>query len=241
MMIGGALCNDATLEDAPEIGQIDAEKTYRAVGDPTAGALVIASARQGSPKPALEARLPRVDELPFDSDPKHMTTVHQLRQPLNEEHKLPQLDASFTTLEYAFHPHRNGEGYIAFTKGAVDSLLDVAGAVWVGDKKVPLNEEWRARIGDANTELAKEGLRVLGVAFRPLDRRTRTDELEDQLTFVGIGTLPATIDGLFVRCATVADLPAIGAPARRRRARQLGRACGSPASRGLSARFRGDR
>ena len=70
MLTGGALCNDAILEKNDE--------GYTMVGDPTEGALVVAAVRAGLWKEELERALPRVAELPFDSDRKRMTTVHQL-------------------------------------------------------------------------------------------------------------------------------------------------------------------
>ena len=70
MLAGGALCNDAILEQT--------EEGFSAIGDPTEGALVIAAVRAGLWKEKLEKALPRVAELPFDSDRKRMTTVHQV-------------------------------------------------------------------------------------------------------------------------------------------------------------------
>jgi len=68
---GGALCNDALLEDDEGDGP-------RAIGDPTEGALVVAAAREGLKKPELESALPRVGEIAFDSERKRMTTLHQV-------------------------------------------------------------------------------------------------------------------------------------------------------------------
>jgi Ca2+-transporting ATPase len=59
--------------------------------------------------------------------------------------------------------------YVAFTKGAVDSLLEVSNWVWTGCRAESLCEGWRARITTANNELAEDGMRVLGIAFRLLD------------------------------------------------------------------------
>ena len=68
MLAGGALCNDAILEAK--------EQEFSAIGDPTEGALVIAAVRAGLWKTELEKALPRVAELPFDSDRKRMSTFH---------------------------------------------------------------------------------------------------------------------------------------------------------------------
>ena len=71
LLTGGALCNDAQLQ------RDDSSGRYHALGDPTEGALVVAAARLGLQKQELDQAMPRLAELPFDSDRKRMTTVHQ--------------------------------------------------------------------------------------------------------------------------------------------------------------------
>ncbi|MFI9150632.1 cation-translocating P-type ATPase [Streptomyces sp. NPDC053367] len=66
------LCNDAALEPAP-----DGSAEWRALGDPTEAALLVAGARLGLDRAALNRELPRVGEIPFDSGRKRMTTVHR--------------------------------------------------------------------------------------------------------------------------------------------------------------------
>ncbi|MGY0055633.1 cation-translocating P-type ATPase [Streptomyces sp. LZ34] len=66
------LCNDAALEPPPDDGT-----PWRAMGDPTEAALLAAGARLGLDRGALDGELPRVDEIPFDSARKCMTTVHR--------------------------------------------------------------------------------------------------------------------------------------------------------------------
>ena len=58
--------------------------------------------------------------------------------------------------------------FVAFGKGSVDGLLDITSHVWSGDQAIPLTDELRQRILDANDALAQDGQRVLGVVFRPL-------------------------------------------------------------------------
>ena len=171
LLAGGTLCNDALLEE-------DEEDGFRAIGDPTEGALVVAAAREGMKKSELEASLPRVREVPFDSRRKRMTTVHEIASPSGSE-----------TWENVIS---NGGGdsapYVAFTKGAVDSLLEISSHVWSGDGRVEaLGEEWRERISAANERLAGDGVRVLGVGLRRMqDLDGSGDELESDLTFVGM-------------------------------------------------------
>jgi len=171
LLMGGALCNDATLE--PDSGR---PGHFRAAGDPTEGALVIAAARYGLLKERLEATYPRIAEAPFDSDRKRMTTVHRIADCNAWIGACLELDP---------------ETPIAFAKGGVDSLLDVCSRVWDAGKPATLNEDWRERIGSANDELARGGMRVLGVAFRFVPGGSQAGagnpaNLEQDLIFIGL-------------------------------------------------------
>ncbi|MDQ5819649.1 MAG: cation-translocating P-type ATPase, partial [Actinomycetota bacterium] len=174
LLAGGALCNDALLEDNEKDG-------FRAIGDPTEGALVVAAAREGMKKPELEGALPRVREVPFDSERKRMTTVHEVV--VNSGSGIP--DALESALK---NEVRESTPYVAFTKGAVDSLLEISSEVWTDDGQVePLSEGWRERISAANERLAENGIRVLGVGLRRLRSLDSSgDELERGLTFFGM-------------------------------------------------------
>jgi len=170
LLMGGALCNDA---------QLVADSTrsnYHALGDPTESALVVAAARMGFWKSELEQVFPRVAELPFDSGRRRMTTVHQVFRSTST----PQI------------PIDSGLGdwpYLAFTKGSVDGLLDISSRVWADGQAEPLTPEWRRRVQTANNTLAQKGMRVLGVAFRPLKTLPtdgQSEPLERDLVFVGL-------------------------------------------------------
>ncbi|MCB0207582.1 MAG: HAD-IC family P-type ATPase, partial [Anaerolineae bacterium] len=80
--------------------------------------------------------------------------------------------------------------YIAFTKGAVDSLLDVAAYVWEGEMNNinPLDDQVRERILAANSRFAERGQRVLGVAIRPLEETEidALDDIEEEMIFIGL-------------------------------------------------------
>ena len=161
LLKAGALCNDAILqtEDGVE----------RAIGDPTEGALVVAAATLGYKKEELDKRWPRVDEIPFTSERKRMTTIHKV------EIKDDDTEAPWS-----------GSPYVAFTKGAVDSLLEISDRIWTGEENdfVELDDEWRQRILDGNAKLAGEGQRVLALAFRPLEEED--EEREDDAIFIGL-------------------------------------------------------
>jgi P-type Ca2+ transporter type 2C len=169
-LAGGALCNDAVLEAIPgEPG------SFSSVGDPTEGALVIASARAGLWKAELEKAFPRVAELPFDSERKRMTTVHRPNPELVPELLNPYQDKRPDFFE-AGH-------FLVITKGAVDGLLEVSDRVWSGGQTELLNEHWRERIMKANNDLAENGMRVLGLAFC---QRGIPEPVESNLIFIGM-------------------------------------------------------
>ncbi|MDY6877288.1 MAG: cation-translocating P-type ATPase [Chloroflexota bacterium] len=177
LLVGAALCNDAVLQPAEdEAGRL------RAVGDPTEGALVTAAAEFGLLKPELERTLPRVAEVPFTSERKRMTTVHEFtaEAQASRRHLCHLVDAA---------PTDSSPLYLAFTKGAIDSVLEVSSRVWVESQVQPLTEHWSQRIQVANDQLAEDGMRVLGVAFRPLEApppNGREEALENDLVFVGL-------------------------------------------------------
>ena len=129
-------------------------------GEPTEAALVAWAAKLGLPKPELKGTLSRVGEAPFDSMRKMMSTVH-----------------------------RTGNGYIQYTKGAVDVVIDRCTHYLKDGAFVPMTEEYRETILRANKEMADRALRVLAAAERvwdiaPADSEPET--LEKDLCFLGL-------------------------------------------------------
>ena len=145
------------------------EGHWHAIGDPTEGALVVAAARAGRQKAELDHAFARVSEAPFDSERKRMTTVHKKPNP---NYQLP-----ISNLESPF---------VVFTKGAIDSLIDISPHVWVDGRIEPMTKEWRERIEAANARLAENGNRVLGVAWKSADDIPQNDSLESNLIFIGM-------------------------------------------------------
>ncbi len=175
LLASGSLCNDALLEPSSD----DADR-FTAIGDPTEGALVIAAARAGLWKDSLEEVHPRRAELPFDSERKRMTTIHQLRDGISN---LP-VDPLKVARDSLGQPP-----YLGITKGAVDGLLEISSQVWNEGEICPLDEGWRERIRQANNSLAQNGMRILGVAIRPLSELpglTVGAEVEQDLIFIGL-------------------------------------------------------
>lgn len=160
LLTGAALCNDAYIRrESPQLAPVEV------VGDPTETALVEASGRFGVWKDELEHALPRVAEVPFDSVRKRMTTVHRMPS----DRRVELIEAP----------------YVAFTKGAVDSILHVASHAWTDDGAVALTQSIRASILAADARLASEGARVLGLAYRPLTDAS-VEAVEQELVFLGM-------------------------------------------------------
>jgi Ca2+-transporting ATPase len=173
LLAGGALCSDAALREHGE----GAER-FSAVGDPTEGALVVAAARMALPKDDLQRLLPRVGELPFDSDRKRMTTIHRLG-----EGQLPPSLGGLLRGPVGLAP---GD-MLAITKGAVDSLLAVSDRLWECGGVVAMDAAARQRIAAANDGLAAKGMRVLGLAMRRYEGApAHAADAESGLVFLGM-------------------------------------------------------
>ncbi len=156
-----ALDTDAYLER-------DNDGRFNVVGDTTEGALLVAAQKIGWTRDQLEADLPRVAELPFSSERKAMTTIHEV--------KGDHADLLF-------------EGkYIAITKGAPDRLIEWAGYEHTPDGVIPLSKERHQAWHDQVDKMAAQGLRVLGVGYRPLDSVPDkvTPEIERQINLLGL-------------------------------------------------------
>jgi len=176
LLIGGALCNDASVRQNGKPGD------FEILGDPTEGALLVAAARVGLWKEQLDATFPRVAELPFDSQRKRMTTVHEWAK---STERLPKALRGAWRLSL----DEKDAARLAFVKGSVDGLLELSRFALNEGRIVPMTPELRARITGANDELASKGMRVIGVAIRPLGLVPVNGDLfklESELTFVGV-------------------------------------------------------
>lgn len=174
-MLGSTLCNNATVVDPSE-----SEDAPKAMGDPTEIALVVAADRLGLDQDEIEVLFPRVAEVPFDSDRKRMTTIHKFDQ---VDWAKPVAQQIVSLKQVSNYP------YIAFTKGAIDSLLTIATHYWQDERAQPLDEPERETVRRENDKLASLGTRVLGVGFRFLDQLPQVGqeaEIEQDLTLVGL-------------------------------------------------------
>lgn len=134
MLLCAALCNDAELTE---------ESNPEDHGDPTEIALLQAVTTRGESLEALKQHFPRVNELPFDSDRKCMSTLHEIKA-------IPEHLKRLTTT----YPDFVVGNHITFTKGSIDSLL--------ARSEDPAEKEWQKQ----NTTRAAEGERVLSFAHR---------------------------------------------------------------------------
>ena len=177
----GCLCNDSELISGPDDGH--GEET---LGEPTEVALTVAAVRADLRQSEMLRLFPRVGDVPFDSDRKRMTTLHRgsRRQPSEPQASILTIISRLLDLDET--------DAVAFTKGAVNSVLEVCSDVWDQDEVRTLDDDWRKRILATSDELAAQGMRVLGFAFRPLDEvpaAGNETEAEQQLIFVGLMAL----------------------------------------------------
>lgn len=129
----------------------------KSTGDPTEIALVEFGHRYGLSKAELNAEHPRIAEKPFDSDRKLMSTLN-----------------------------RTSTGFRVHTKGAIDNLLNISTSALVDGKVVPLTEELKRKYLDAAESMSGEALRVLGAAYKDSERELSSDEMESDLTVIGL-------------------------------------------------------
>ncbi|MBI4301693.1 MAG: cation-translocating P-type ATPase [Chloroflexi bacterium] len=133
---------------------------WRVTGDTTEGALIVMASKAGIDPDRLQNEHPREHEIPFSSERKRMTTVHRW-------HK----------------------GFQAYTKGALDVVLPLCSHRKVGEHIGLISQEDRDLILAANEDLAAQGLRILALAYRPLDEIPTDDELEHEMIFLGLAAM----------------------------------------------------
>jgi Ca2+-transporting ATPase len=173
----GVLNNDAEIETT---GSAESGQTYRIVGDPTEGSLLVAAAKVGSLPIDIKEAYPRENEVPFDSERKRMITIHEVQKPRAE-------DLS------PFHDEKHKGWNVIAVKGAPDVVLDLCSHYQaMNDESRPLDQAARKRILDANDAMTGSALRVLGMAYRLVrevparEEGLNAAELEKDLVFVGL-------------------------------------------------------
>ena len=129
------LLRAAVLAADAHIVYNESELRWHVKGDPTEGALVVAAAKAGLTKADLDAHYPRVHEIPFTSETKRMTTLHE-----------------------------GPAGPVAYSKGAPEILLETCNRHVTAEGEKPLDEASREAIRQAAQQMASDALRVLGIA-----------------------------------------------------------------------------
>ncbi len=142
-------CNDTRYSE--ENGQIVT------IGDPTETALVDFARKIGIDKEELESKNKRIDEIPFDSLRKMMTTVNKV-----------------------------DNKYFVSTKGAVESILDNCDKIIKNGKVEKITDDDIKNILRSNLEMANEALRVLGCAYNEFSNEPKKSDLEKSMVFVGL-------------------------------------------------------
>ena len=130
LSMGLSLCSNATVDEG-------------IFGDPTEVALVVFANRHNQLKKDLEAKHPRVDEYPFDSVRKMMSTKHTY-----------------------------GKEEIVFTKGAIDQILKHTEFIEIDGKVRKITDQDKADIMAASDAMSKDALRVLGLAYKKSNELT---------------------------------------------------------------------
>ncbi len=125
----------------------------RLLGDPMEIAL-LALARQALPGTLM---LPRVDEIPFDSDRRRLSTVHE-----------------------------SSTGRVLYTKGALESVLPLCREIQIGRERRSITDEYRRSLIETETKMAHGGLRVLAFAFREVGADETHEQLEQGLVLTGL-------------------------------------------------------
>lgn len=143
------LCNDTTY------GEESGNKVL--LGDPTETCLVEFSEKLGFEKETMDEMFERIDELPFDSTRKMMTTVNSIE----------------------------GKCY-TFTKGALESVIESCTKILIDDKICELTNQLKEDIINKNMEMANEALRVLACAYRENNSYEENSKEEKDLIFIGL-------------------------------------------------------
>lgn len=153
LMTVASLSNDANL--------IENNGLYEITGDPTEGAMLTLAEKWDIVQEDLNEAHPRIDEIPFDSDRKMMTTFHEM-------------DGT----------------YYAMTKGAPDIMINNSSKIMIDGKLEDFTEDMKRQVLEENTKLAKQALRVMAYSFKPYEtlegEELTTENIEREMVFVGL-------------------------------------------------------
>lgn len=166
LLTAAGLCSNARL-----VPPAEGSAQYTVLGDPTEACLGVVAQKGGIDLDAFSVSNPRIRELPFDSRRKRMSTIHQIERPVN------------------------GINRIAYIKGAPKEVLELCTGIVRQGVSTEITEEDRSDIMNANDNYARNGLRVLAVAYRLLSRDEglpaalsayTAEMVEQKMVFVGL-------------------------------------------------------
>ena len=126
-------------------------------GDPTEIALIVLGEKYGLGRDSTHTKFKRISENPFDSDRKLMSTLNQ-----------------------------EGDHFRVHTKGAIDNLLKISSSVLIDGQVMPLTDEIKGNFLKVAEEMSNSALRVLGAAYKDTDKVIVPEEMEKDLTLIGL-------------------------------------------------------
>jgi len=141
------LCNDSLYD----------KQNVSVIGDPTEAAMLVFGAKLGKEKDELNKLYKRIQEIPFDSDRKLMSTFNL-----------------------------KGDLIFMNTKGAPDAIINRSSKAYINENIVPMTDEIRQRLIKQNEQFATQALRVLGFAYKEYDSEAAIDYEENDLIYVGM-------------------------------------------------------
>jgi Ca2+-transporting ATPase len=150
LFYAGILCSDTILQQQGN--------EWNVLGDPTEGGIIVAAAKAGIIREEIVKLFPRINEIPFSSQRKRMTTIHQFN-----------------------------EGLHAFSKGAPEVILGTCSAIYDDGKRRSITDDERKQIIETAHNLGKDALRVLALAEKPFAPGDKVDEsVEHDMVFLGL-------------------------------------------------------
>jgi len=149
LLVISALCNDSEL--------VNENSTWHIKGDPTEGALMVLSEKGGIHKQEMEKRYNRIDEIPFSSERKMMTTINS-----------------------------TPDGLYAYSKGAPEVILNSCTYVYRNGSIVKLEVDEKEQILKVVKTMASRAQRVLAFSQKPLKDSNPINDTEKEMVFVGL-------------------------------------------------------
>ncbi len=146
-----ALCNEAFIENPQDL-----EPFWRIRGRPTDKALILAAVKAGLKKQELEKELPKIDEIPFNSQNKFIATLHQ-----------------------------RGQGNILFLSGAPEKIISLSSKIKNKEGRNIITKKTLLELNQGLENLTKKGLRVIAVAYKETKETEILKDKINDLTFVG--------------------------------------------------------